>query len=102
RDANYALIQERHLAVTRAEDDAALGGLHATLAASDFVVDALLGTGANRPIEGSLKEILDAVQSHIAATRHPASERPPLLPVFPPAGQPRALAEGSPHRVSRP
>jgi hydroxyethylthiazole kinase-like uncharacterized protein yjeF len=94
-DANYGLSQERHIAVTSAEDDAALGGLRAALAACDFVVDALLGTGANRPIEGPLKEILVAVKAQMAVIRHPASELQSLAPIFSPDRLLRAI-EGHP------
>ena len=45
-DENFRLCRERHLPITRAEDDAHFSALKDFLADSDIIVDALLGTGA--------------------------------------------------------
>jgi NAD(P)H-hydrate epimerase len=72
-DANYHRLQEAGVPLACAEDDAGFSTLDAALAEADLVVDALLGTGAARPIGGRLAEVL----SRLAAAR--ARPHPPLL-----------------------
>jgi NAD(P)H-hydrate epimerase len=72
-DANYRRLAEAGLPLACAEDDAGLDRLDAALAEADLVVDALLGTGAARPIGGRLAEVL----SRLAAAR--TRSRPPIL-----------------------
>lgn len=57
-DENLRLCRERNIPVTRAEDDANFAALKNFLAEANIIVDALLGTGVTRPIEGLLKELL--------------------------------------------
>ena len=57
-DDHYALTQERGIATIRAEDDPNLESLRRLLREADVIIDALLGTGVFRPIEGSLKDVL--------------------------------------------
>ena len=57
------------MASAQAEQDPELDTLSAWLAQSTVVVDALLGTGANRPIEGLLAEVLDAIAAQ-RGSRH--------------------------------
>ncbi len=54
---------ERTVQGARAEDDADLSRLQSALDWCTLVVDALFGTGANRPIEGALKRILERVKA---------------------------------------
>ncbi len=61
-DRNWELCMQRNIPFTRAEDDADFSKLKAELAQSDFIVDALLGTGVTRAIEGTLKELLETVR----------------------------------------
>ena len=72
-DANYRRLLEAGVSLACAEDDAGLAKLDAALAEADLVVDALLGTGAARPIAGHLAEVL----SRLAAAR--PRPRPPIL-----------------------
>jgi hydroxyethylthiazole kinase-like uncharacterized protein yjeF len=72
-DANYRRLAEAGLPLACAEDDTGLARLDAALAEADLVVDALLGTGAARPIGGRLAEVL----SRLAAAR--TRPRPPIL-----------------------
>jgi len=72
-DANYRRLLDAGLPLACAEDDAGLSKLDAALAEADLVVDALLGTGAARPIGGRLAKVL----SRLAAAR--ARNRPPIL-----------------------
>jgi hydroxyethylthiazole kinase-like uncharacterized protein yjeF len=72
-DANYRRLLEAGMSLACAEDDTGLARLDAALAEADLVVDALLGTGAARPIAGRLAEVL----SRLAAAR--ARLQPPIL-----------------------
>jgi hydroxyethylthiazole kinase-like uncharacterized protein yjeF len=72
-DANYRRLAQANLPLACAEDDARLASLDAALAEADLVVDALLGTGAARPIGGRLAEVL----SRLAAAR--TCPHPPIL-----------------------
>jgi hydroxyethylthiazole kinase-like uncharacterized protein yjeF len=72
-DANYRRLLEAGVPLACAEDDAGLSKLDAALAEADLVVDALLGTGAARPIGGRLAEVL----SRLATAR--ARSRPPIV-----------------------
>jgi hydroxyethylthiazole kinase-like uncharacterized protein yjeF len=72
-DANYGRLLEAGVPLACAEGDAGFSTLDGALAEVDLVVDALLGTGAARPIGGRLAEVL----SRLAAAR--ARPHPPLL-----------------------
>jgi ADP-dependent NAD(P)H-hydrate dehydratase / NAD(P)H-hydrate epimerase len=65
-EGHFARLVELGVAAARAEEDGGLATLRAWLAQSDVVVDALLGTGANRPIDGLLAELLDMVATEKA------------------------------------
>lgn len=60
-DANLRQCRERAIPELDAAGDQGRAGLAALLAASDMVVDALLGIGVSRPATGDLAEIIDAV-----------------------------------------
>ena len=62
-DANFELCRERKLPVARAEEDASFEKLRQLVRESDILIDALLGTGVTRPIEGILKDLLAVVKS---------------------------------------
>ena len=62
-DENFKLCRDRNLATTRAEEDTNFVALKKFLANTDIIVDALLGTGVTRPIDGLLKELLGVVKS---------------------------------------
>ncbi|MDX1614488.1 MAG: NAD(P)H-hydrate dehydratase [Candidatus Promineifilaceae bacterium] len=57
-DANYAQLQEMGLTVLTAADDQRYRVLRTRLKISDVVIDALLGTGVDRPIEGELANLM--------------------------------------------
>jgi len=78
-DANLSRVKEDRVPVVWTEDDADLGALYSLVAEAEVVVDALLGVGVSRPIEGRLKEILGQVQRGIAERRTPQG----LAEVFP-------------------
>jgi ADP-dependent NAD(P)H-hydrate dehydratase / NAD(P)H-hydrate epimerase len=60
-EGHFARLADLGVAAARAEEDGGLATLRAWLAQSGVVVDALLGTGANRPIDGLLAELLDTI-----------------------------------------
>lgn len=80
-DANYRQLLERQVPVQVAEEDADSKALEALLGEAELVVDALLGTGRARPIEGALAEVMGRLAE--ARRRRPA---PRLLAVDLPTG----------------
>ena len=82
-DPNWHLCQEHGLPATLTEDDAEFATLRRHLAESAIIVDALLGTGAARHIEGTLRALLEQVSSHKSPA---ASLKPqPASCLLPPA-----------------
>lgn len=70
-DANYARVTDYGLPVVWAEEDDGYASLRELILGAAVIVDALLGVGVTRPIEGTLKDILDVVRK--AATRSGAN-----------------------------
>ncbi|MBI5878415.1 MAG: NAD(P)H-hydrate dehydratase [Chloroflexi bacterium] len=68
-DRNFALTQERNIPFTRAEDDTDFTALRQLLDDSGLIVDALIGTGANRPIDGLLAQVLGRVRAALSTPR---------------------------------
>lgn len=62
-DENYRLCVERKIPTTRAEEDNTFNELKKRINECDVVVDALLGTGVTRPIEGLLKDLLTMIKT---------------------------------------
>jgi NAD(P)H-hydrate epimerase len=83
-DANWRLCRERAISEVRAADDPQSQALRRALAESDLVIDALLGYGANRPVEGELATII-ATLNMVTAQRD-RSARPFVLAVDVPTG----------------
>ncbi|MEW5719484.1 MAG: NAD(P)H-hydrate dehydratase [Chloroflexota bacterium] len=81
-DENWELCRKRNLAIMRAEDDSDFAALRKSLAETDLIVDALLGTGVTRPIEGVLKELLAVVKK--SKEMREIRELRELIPSFPP------------------
>ncbi len=83
-DENWKFCRERAIATTRAEDDPNFSALKKSLAETDLIVDALLGTGVTRPIEGVLKEMLKVVKkSREMRELEELGELVPLVPSVP-------------------
>lgn len=61
-------------------EDARSARLRRAVTQSDYVVDALLGTGASRPINGALLDTLRAVTKALAASRRSRSASPFVQP----------------------
>lgn len=64
-DENYRLCAERKILTNRAEEDAEFNELKKHINGCDIIVDALLGTGVTRPIEGLLKDLLTVIKSQL-------------------------------------
>jgi NAD(P)H-hydrate epimerase len=62
-DANGQRCRERGIREYAAAGDPAYAELRRLLVASDILVDALLGAGISRPVEGELAEIVEAVNT---------------------------------------
>ncbi len=70
-DKNWELAQARDIPSTLMADDGDLQKLRGLLTEADVVVDALLGTGGSRPIEGDLKRLLDEAREVVGQRRQP-------------------------------
>ncbi|MFQ5946696.1 MAG: NAD(P)H-hydrate epimerase, partial [Anaerolineae bacterium] len=71
KDPNFKEIQDRNIPIVQHSKDKSLKELKRLLKDSRIVVDALLGTGASRPIGPPLSEILSAVAARREGTRPP-------------------------------
>lgn len=61
-DANLKLVQHREIACTEISADKDLKTLEDSLATSKVVIDALFGTGSNRPLSDTVAQALDTVR----------------------------------------
>ena len=67
-DPKLDLVEDRGIPVAAASDDNGYTLLQRSLESSPMVIDAVLGTGAARPIEGPVKDVLECVGR--AGSRH--------------------------------
>jgi hydroxyethylthiazole kinase-like uncharacterized protein yjeF len=70
-DPLLAAVRDRGVSIAVASDDDQFHELRRLTHDADVIVDALLGTGTARPIEGDLAKILEIVKSEIKARRKP-------------------------------
>ncbi|MDW8350875.1 MAG: NAD(P)H-hydrate dehydratase [Anaerolineae bacterium] len=82
-DAVYATARAQGIFMADAQNDMRLRVFHQMLAHANVIVDALLGTGVSRPIEGTLRDILRAVS---VRRREAATARPFLVALDGPTG----------------
>jgi len=70
-DDNFRKLKQRRRGTTIlwADNDPGCAKLREEIGHSELIIDALLGTGAARPIDGQLAEILTAVKEEIIARR---------------------------------
>ncbi|GIK39599.1 MAG: bifunctional ADP-dependent (S)-NAD(P)H-hydrate dehydratase/NAD(P)H-hydrate epimerase [Chloroflexota bacterium] len=68
-DKNWALLDAAGVEKVMSSDSDSQAHLAHLLAESGVIVDALLGTGVSRPIEGSLAQLLDQVKTVVAERR---------------------------------
>lgn len=74
-DENFRQLRRKRRGITilYADNDGDFARLRDELRETDVVVDALLGTGVMRPIEGKLAELLKVTQEELVARRNPPS-----------------------------
>lgn len=70
-DTNLDRVKEDRLPIVWAEEDVGLEALSGLLSSADVVVDALLGVGVDRPIGGTLAELLGVAREVLADRRAP-------------------------------
>ncbi|MEE8369474.1 MAG: NAD(P)H-hydrate epimerase, partial [Dehalococcoidia bacterium] len=97
KDPVFAPLAEAKVPTTTAEEDGKQGykRLDELLGGADLVIDALLGTGRARPIEGALAEVLERLQSARGRTLPPrllAVDVPTGLDADTGAADPRCVA----------
>jgi NAD(P)H-hydrate epimerase len=88
RDENFRKLKRRRrgIAILWGDNDPDLAKLREELRRTDLVVDALLGTGATRPIEGTLAALLAVVREELIARWNPPFKDLPVpygMPRFP-------------------
>lgn len=81
-DENFRALKRkrRGLAILWADNDADWAKLREEIQKADLVIDAILGTGVARPIEGKLADLLAVVKEQLTARRQPLVESEPLFP----------------------
>jgi ADP-dependent NAD(P)H-hydrate dehydratase / NAD(P)H-hydrate epimerase len=84
-DRNWQACRERGISEYTIAQDPGLEHLAALLAGCALVVDALLGIGVARPVEGQLAALIERVNNHTALASH-VSARPLVLAVDVPTG----------------
>jgi hydroxyethylthiazole kinase-like uncharacterized protein yjeF len=57
-DPNFILVEERGIPIDTAAEDAGLEVLKRHLTSTSLIIDAVLGTGKARPLEGQLRDVL--------------------------------------------
>ena len=70
-DPVYAPLRERGILIANAADDLRLRVLHQMVTHADVIVDALLGTGVSRPIDGTLLGMLEEVRAVLKGDARP-------------------------------
>lgn len=84
-DPNMKRVKEQGIACLHNDDNGAHKTLRKALQGTDIIVDALLGTGATRPIEDELAEILTIVREMVNERRASNFAPNDLVPTSPPA-----------------
>ena len=81
-DGNFTRVEELGCPVMWAAEDEGLASLHQQANEAEVTIDALLGTGMDRPISGTLRDLLEVVGE---TTRQRKAEGPRelVIPSFP-------------------
>jgi ADP-dependent NAD(P)H-hydrate dehydratase / NAD(P)H-hydrate epimerase len=97
-DVNFRRLVEGGERILWAERDEGLAALRSELGNCGLVIDAFLGTGAARPIQGQLAEILAAVRAEAEKRRlsGPHAAPDPLFLRFPLEGAQGAASDAQP------
>jgi len=69
-DISFQSVQQRGIPLIRAEEDATFSKLEDALKSADAVIDAFLGTGRARPLEGAFKSALE--KTSVSKARRPS------------------------------
>ena len=93
-DENLARAEEMGLEVLLADYDQRYRVLRHRLRITDIVIDALLGTGVSRAVEGQLAALLEQAGGAVAERRRAAPARAPLLSVAAPPLAPEDTPAG--------
>ncbi len=80
-DENMANVEAMGLEVLAAEYDQRFRVLRHRLRVTDIVIDALLGTGVSRPIDGSLAALMEQVMAGLIERRSRPTAEPGLISV---------------------
>jgi len=91
-DSNMKRVKEDGIVCLHNGENGAHQTLRKALQGVDIVVDALLGTGVTRPIEGELKEILSIVGQAVNARRAQRFAPTDLFPSLQPLPRPYVVA----------
>ncbi len=75
KQADADLIRDAEVTLLYHRDDPNFDHLREALGQADVIIDALLGTGVNRPITSPLADLLDTVREHVAQRRTPQPAR---------------------------
>jgi NAD(P)H-hydrate epimerase len=94
-DANMAALLDRAVPVIDISEEGGMGRLESALGGAELVIDALLGTGHARAIEGTLADVLDRLRQ--ARTRRLP---PRLIAVDLPTGVDADTGAVDPHTVA--
>jgi NAD(P)H-hydrate epimerase len=70
-DPNFERVKADNLPLIWVEDDGDFEALRGLISGADVIIDALLGVGVSRPIEGLLKDLLTVAREAIEARRAP-------------------------------
>lgn len=97
-DDNFARAEAMGLEVLVAEYDQRFRVLRHRLRISDFIIDALLGTGASRPITGPLAALMEQAAAGIAETKTSSITAPQLVSV----AEPPRIPDEDRERPTRP
>jgi hydroxyethylthiazole kinase-like uncharacterized protein yjeF len=81
KDTNFQMVQAMGLLIVEAQNDQRYRVLRTRLSITDILVDALLGTGVTRPIEGNLAGLLNEVKSVVTKWRHRTPGVEPLISI---------------------
>jgi NAD(P)H-hydrate epimerase len=90
KDSNLKRCRERSIGEVLAADDRDTRQLQRVVSTADMVIDALLGMGTSRPVEGDLAVVVRAL-NHISSgapgnNRKPPAKRPFVLAIDVPTG----------------
>jgi len=88
QDENMARVEEMGLELLQADFDQRYRVLRHRLRITDFLIDALLGTGASRPITGQLAALLEQVGAGLAELKAAAETKPTLISLSAPPTAP--------------